>query len=125
MQEEPANKFIRRERHDFLPVSVSIIPPLEGNASVMLTEDTIVGDSDAMGIAAKVIHHLLRTAEGRFAVGNPIGFIERCNKRVKLIRIAKVCNITGKLQLLQTQIVKELAPEFLRENLYGDEEFVT
>ena len=32
----------------------------------------MVGDGDAMGVAAQIMEHMLRAAEGRFRVDHPV-----------------------------------------------------
>jgi hypothetical protein len=56
-----------------LPVGVCFanIFPLKRDLPVFEREQTLIGESDAMRVAAEIFEHLLRAAEGWFGVDNP------------------------------------------------------
>ena len=64
MNQEPANKLFGGNSHRALYVSVSIVPPAERDGVAVEGEQSMIGDGDAMGIAAEVTQHLLGTTEG-------------------------------------------------------------
>jgi hypothetical protein len=67
VEEEPADELLPRQRHRFLPVVVSIVFPLELNLTGVEVQQAMVGDGDAVGIAAHVVENLLQSAEGGVA----------------------------------------------------------
>ena len=76
MQQEPSDKFIRLERHGLLTVIVGIIPPEERNIAIPVSKDTVIADGDPVRISAEVLKHTFGTTEGRFAIDDPLLFIE-------------------------------------------------
>ena len=74
-EEEAPNKFFGGQGHDLALVAVSAILPRKGDDSVFDVEDAVVGNGDAMGIAAQVIEDLLGSAERRLGVDDPWFFI--------------------------------------------------
>ena len=62
MQEEPSDELLGRERHRLLFVPVRIVPPSEGHSSVLEVQDTVVADSDSVGIPAQVLEDTLGPA---------------------------------------------------------------
>jgi len=48
MQQEAADKFVGRERHDFLLVVVGVVLPAEADVAVFHVEQAVVGDGNPM-----------------------------------------------------------------------------
>ena len=63
VEEESPDELLRREGHGFLLIVVTIVPPLELHLSVFDIEQSMVGNRDSVGVAAQVVHHLLRSGE--------------------------------------------------------------
>ena len=76
MKKEPSDKFICLERHGLLTVIVGIIPPEEGDIAVPVGKDAVIADGDPVGISAEVLENPLGAIEGRFAIDDPLLFIE-------------------------------------------------
>ena len=72
VQEEAADEFCGVQGHRLLLIPVSVIPPEEGDLAVLQGQDAVVGDGDAVGIAAQISDDLFRGAEGRLAVDDPL-----------------------------------------------------
>ena len=67
MEQEAADELLGGKRHRFLLTVVPIVFPLEAHLTVFDIEQAVVGDGDAVGIAADVVEHLLGSGEGRLA----------------------------------------------------------
>jgi len=67
VHQKPAQEFIRRQRHYFLPLLVLIVLVGESHLSVFQLDQPIVGNGDPMSIASQVIQNPFRTADGGFA----------------------------------------------------------
>ena len=72
MQEETPDKFRCGDGHGFYLVSVSVIPPEEGNSAVLQAENAVVGDCHPVGIASQIGDDLFSAAERRLAVNHPL-----------------------------------------------------
>ncbi len=70
--QEPADEFVGAQRHDLCLAAVAIVLPGEVDITVLELDQTRVGDSDAMGVAAQIGQHCLRASEGRFGVDDPV-----------------------------------------------------
>ena len=66
-----------RDGHHFLPIMVSRVTPAKGNLAVRQSDEAVVGDGDAVGIAAEILQDVLGPAEGWFGVDDPIFAEER------------------------------------------------
>ena len=74
VQQETANELVAIERHEGGRVTVTVIPPAEGDARVIHADQTAVGDGDTVRIAAKIGKHMLRRSERRLGIDDP-GFL--------------------------------------------------
>ena len=52
---------------------LSVVAPAEADLSVVDGEEAVVGDGDAVGVAAEVVEDLLGTGEGPLGVDDPLG----------------------------------------------------
>jgi hypothetical protein len=72
MEEEAAQELDCVEGHDALLVVVGIIPPSEGDLVAVEGDESMVGNGDAVGVAAEIAHHMGRAAEGRLGIDDPL-----------------------------------------------------
>src|SRR3974390_1133756 len=72
MQQEAAQELIQRQGHQFLLIVVSRVPPEKGNLAIRKRNESMVGDGDAVGVAAQILEHILGASEGRLAVDHPV-----------------------------------------------------
>jgi hypothetical protein len=64
MDEEAADELVGIHSHRLLLAAATIILPLEANLAILDSEDAIVGNGDAVCIAAYILQDLLRSGEG-------------------------------------------------------------
>ena len=55
MKEEPSYELIDLESHGLLFIAIGIISPAEGDMAVPDICDTVIADSDPVGISAQVL----------------------------------------------------------------------
>jgi len=53
------------------------VTPAKGNLAVCQSDQAVVGDGDAVGIAAEIVQDVVGSAEGWFGVDDPIFAEER------------------------------------------------
>lgn len=53
MKKEPSDELISLESHGLLFITIGIVPPAEGDIAVLDLEDTIIADSNPVGISAQ------------------------------------------------------------------------
>jgi hypothetical protein len=70
MKEEPSYELIGLESHGLLFITIGIVPPAEGDVVVLDFEDTIVTDSDPVGISTKILKDTLGSVERWLAIYN-------------------------------------------------------
>src|ERR1035441_5308605 len=89
----------------------------------------MIGDGDAVGLACQIVEHIPRSAEGAFAVDDPLLTKERPQERGKGLFRGQRAEAAGKHQLALMkgvlQAVDELATKDAAEYDYGQEERVT
>src|SRR5437763_14198103 len=72
MQKEAAQELIGCHSHQFLFAAVDVILPAERHKAIGEVNDSMVGDGDTMGVAGQVRKNVLRAAERRFGIHEPI-----------------------------------------------------
>src|SRR5271169_2493012 len=126
VEEESPDELLRREGHRFLLIVVTIVPPVELHLSVFDIQESMVGNRDSVGIAAQVVHHLLRSGEGRFGVDDPLQVVQRLEITAESLGIlkgrerrkeAEFAGVEGLLQIGQEQ-----SAEPAGQHPYGQEE---
>jgi len=72
VDQESAQKLFCGNRHDLLFAAMRIILPAKRDSIILEGDESMVGDRDAMGIARQVVQNMLRTAERRLGVHDPV-----------------------------------------------------
>ena len=72
MEQKPAQEFLNRKAHVPLAVAVGRVSPPEGDLAIGERNQSVVGDSHAVGIGAEVAENAFRAAKRRLAVDHPI-----------------------------------------------------
>jgi len=67
-----AQKLLRCNCHQLLFAAVSVILPPERHLIIGEVYEPMIGDGDAMGVAGQAMKNVLRTAERRFGVHDPV-----------------------------------------------------
>ena len=80
-------------------IVVSGVAPTKGDLSVVESNQSVVGDGDAMGIAAEILQHVIGSAEGWFGVDDPIFAEERTQPGCEELGMGERCEFSGQVQL--------------------------
>ncbi len=72
VEEHASDELRGRERHRCLSLAVPVIGVAEAGLSCVDIQQPVVGDGEAVGIAADVIHDLRGATEGRLGVDDPV-----------------------------------------------------
>jgi hypothetical protein len=99
MKEEPSDELTGLERHGFLFILIGIVSPAEEYITVLNLEDTIIADSDPVGISAEIFEDALGAVERRLAVDNPFLMIELPSEDLKGSGIFQMPDTAGEYQL--------------------------
>ena len=100
MEKKAAQKLLRRNCHELLFAAVGIILPAERHLTMGEVYEPAIGDGDAMGVAGQAMKNVLRAAEGRLGVHDPILAEEGSKKGTKGRLFCKGLQIAWKGQLL-------------------------
>src|SRR3989442_13767190 len=71
VEEEAAEELIAVEVHDLQAVAVGVVTPPEADAAVGDGDEAVVGERDAVGVAAEIREHMVGPGEGRLAIDDP------------------------------------------------------
>ena len=74
VKEEAADEFVGIKGHGLFSIPIFSISITKGDLAVLDVEDAVVGESDAVGVAAEVIQHGLWRTERLFGVNHPVLF---------------------------------------------------
>ena len=94
MEQEAAQELLRRHGHQLLFAAVGVILPAERHLTIGEINEPMIGDGDAMGVAGQIMKNVLRAAERRLGVHDPVLAEERAKKRTEcpfLAQAAEVC----------------------------------
>jgi hypothetical protein len=120
----PVSRVINRIRFRWL-----LVFPAESNSSVLKCDQTMVGDSHSMGIAAEVIEHLGGAAEGRLGVDDPVCFAGTLKVISEGPGILQAGQFSAELEFPMFEgffeVGKELAAKHARQHAHGQEESST
>ena len=100
VEEKAADELVGSQRHDarFVAAVAAIVLPLKGDGVVLMSEQALIGDGDAMGVAAEIGEHLLRPAKRRLGIDHPFGLTERGQVSGEPSGIAERLQFSVKLQ---------------------------
>jgi len=123
VEEKAADELVRGDRQSFrlllfvrfavmvsgLPVEVCFanIFPLKRDLPLFEREQTLIGDGDAMCVAAQIFEHWLRAAEGWFGVHHPIAPFHGVQVIVEETGILQMCDGAGEQQAFLIEDVFE------------------
>ena len=128
MEKEAAQKLFCCDRHQLLFAAVSVIFPAERHLTIGEVDEPVIGDGNAMGVAGQVMKDVLRAAEWRFGVYDPVLAEERTKKRAEYRFLSKRLKTARKGQLAfpkgSLQSRRELAAKDPAEHFHGQEEYV-
>ena len=71
MEQETTQELCNRERQGSFPVAIGGIAPAKGDLVLVEKDQAVVGNGDAMGVAAEVLQNMFWTSEGWLAVDHP------------------------------------------------------
>ena len=72
MQQETAEEFLGRNRHQPLLAFARVIFPAEGHFAVCKIDDPMVGYGDAMRVTSQILQDVFRSSERAFGVNDPV-----------------------------------------------------
>jgi|SRR5687768_2677957 len=72
VKQEAADEFLGIKDDGLFSIPIFSISITQGDQALLDVEDAIVGESDAMGVAAEVIENGVRRAEGLFRIDDPV-----------------------------------------------------
>jgi hypothetical protein len=125
MKKEPSDELISLESHGLLFITIGIVPPTEGDVAVLDVEDTVIADSDPVGISAQVLKDTLGAIKRRLAIDNPFFMVEPSSEYLKGSVVFQMRYAAGEYKITRFktvfEIVQELASEQCGYNPYRDE----
>ncbi len=71
MEEKSSHELLRVKGHDFLLILISVIVIPKMDVIIFNFDESMIGDSDSVGILAEVAHDLFGPREGFFSVDDP------------------------------------------------------
>jgi hypothetical protein len=72
MLQEAADELCGGNGHHLGVVGVAVVFPLEGDLALLQLQQAAIGNGHAMSVAAQILQHVLRSAEGSLGVNHPV-----------------------------------------------------
>ena len=125
MKKEPSDELVSLERHGLFAVLVGIISPEKRNIAIPVGEDAVIADGDPVGISAEVLENTFWATEGRFAIDDPLLFIELFPESFEVAWFLEMTDTSGEDKIASFEaifeVVKKLTAEQRRHDSYGKE----
>jgi hypothetical protein len=83
MEKESAEELLGRYRHESLLVVMRVVLPAEGDPIIGEVHQSVVGDSNTMGVASEVVENVAWATEGRFRIHHPVLAEQRTKERTE------------------------------------------
>ena len=126
MKKDPSDKFICLERHGLFTVIICIISPEERDIAALDIKDSVIADSDPVGISAEVLKDAVGAIEGWFAIDDPLLMVKMSPEGFEGSGLLEIADVAGEYEITRFEAVfeevKELAPEQRRHNPDRNEE---
>jgi len=126
MEEEAAQKLGGRQGHDALLTSVSIILIAEGNAFPIEGQQAVIGNGDAMGVAAQIAEHMSGSAERWLGIDDPLLVLQSLHQGFKQLPVLEGGGGTAAVQrsvaVEALQCEEELVAKDAAEHRNGQQE---
>jgi hypothetical protein len=126
VEQEAAQELDRIEGQGLLPATIGVVLDAEGHVAIGDIEQAVVGDGDAVGVAAEVTEDVFGSAERRLGVDDPGRVVEAVLEGAPGVGVSELGGAAGKDELAvlpgAVESVKELAAEELGQDLDGKEE---
>jgi hypothetical protein len=120
VKKEPSDKFICLQRHGLFTVIVCIISPEKRNITVPVGEDAVIADGDPVGISAEVLENTFGATEGRFAIDDPLLFIELFPEDLEVAWILEMTDTARENKITSFEAMLEVAKELTSEQRRHD-----
>jgi hypothetical protein len=120
VEEEASNELFGGKSHRSLAVAVAVVAPEEGDVSILHLEEPMVGDGDAMGIAAEIIEGLFGSGKGSFGVNAPFFLAGLIEESMERLGVGKGVEFSRKLELSFAESRLEESPEASAEETGKD-----
>jgi len=98
VEQEAADELGGCKRHELDARAVAVVLPTEGNMIIRDLEETMIGDGDAVRIAAQIAQNLLRPGKGLLAIDHPVQLPDRRKVGRKSSRLCQMREIGEELQ---------------------------
>ena len=72
MEQESTQELLDIQSHEPLLVAMGGVSPSEGDVALGESDESAVGDGDAMGVGAEIAQHMFRPSEGPLGVDDPV-----------------------------------------------------
>ena len=92
VKQEPSDKLVSLERHGLFAVIVGIISPEKRNIAIPVGEDAVIADGNSVGISAEVLKNAFMATKGRFAIDDPLLFIESFSEGFEVVWFFEMTN---------------------------------
>ena len=126
VQQESAQEFLDRQRHQTLLIVVSGIAPAKGDGAVGERDEAMVRDRYTVGVLTEIAKRMLCAAKRTFRVNHPWGAEQGTKPGREGLRIVKrgKCSVETEsvLSMQFPEAIHELAPKHFPENIDGQKE---
>ena len=122
VKQETPQELIAREGHQFLLIVVGGVAPAKGNLALRQCDQAMVGDGDAVSVAAEILQHVLGSAEGWFGVDDPMFAEERTQPGREELGMGERRELSGQVQLAALESGPKSGDELAAKHApqYGD-----
>ena len=122
MQQKAPQELVGADGHGPLPIPAGVILPAERDLAVLESNESVVGDGNAMRILSEVMQYVFGSAEGPFCVHDPVLPKELPQETAERLGIGKTAERAMETQAVFSEEILqpryELSAEHFAEHAY-------
>jgi hypothetical protein len=116
VQKEAAQELVDRKCHDALPVAMRGVSPAKGHRTIGESNESAVGDADAVGISTEVAQDMLRSAEWPLRIDDPIVTEQASEPSSEAAWLSQRCEMAVELEMAILKRSLQPCDELAAEN---------
>jgi hypothetical protein len=98
MEQESPQELVNGQRHEAFLILVGRVAPAERDLTIFESNEPVIGDGDAMRVAAEILQDMLGPAKGTFGVDDPVTLVGAAQERVEEFGVSQCFQLPMKAQ---------------------------
>lgn len=98
MEQESPQELVDGQSHQAFLILVGRVAPAERDLTIFESNEPVIGDGDAMGVAAEILQDVLGPAKGTFGVDDPVTLVGAAQERAEELGLSQCFQLPMKAE---------------------------